>query len=194
MRFFIVYIAAAAIREASLNQHSPSPKKIKLSETVTSASTSNDAITGNLSRKRDEIFYTKDDEKPDEKIDFIMEQKKLEKEKVESKDKKDTKLKDKQTAKTNSKKEVDKNSTQSPKPGSSKDEQSSRKRKSDKVKDTPNKRKKKQLKKPFYQLFSDVTIVISGIENPERGNIRAMVLTMGGKYKGDWDNTCTHLM
>lgn len=48
--------------------------------------------------------------------------------------------------------------------------------------------------KPFKRLLEGVVLVISGIQNPERGHIRDKALKMGAKYKTDWDRNCTHLM
>lgn len=60
---------------------------------------------------------------------------------------------------------------------------------------TPKKKAKQKIRKPFKSLLNDVTIVISGIQNPERAELRSKALAMGAKYKPDWDdNTCTHLM
>lgn len=65
--------------------------------------------------------------------------------------------------------------------------------------DTPPAHKLKKLKqqpvgKPFDKLLEDVVLVISGIQNPERASLRSMALSMGAKYKADWDNNGTHLM
>ncbi|CAG9831186.1 unnamed protein product [Diabrotica balteata] len=57
-----------------------------------------------------------------------------------------------------------------------------------------SKPKKAKLTKPFHELLSGVTLVISGIQNPDRGILRTMALSMGAKYKPDWDSTCTHLI
>lgn len=54
--------------------------------------------------------------------------------------------------------------------------------------------KKDRITKPFARLLEGVTIVISGIQNPDRANLRALALSMGARYKTDWDNSCTHLM
>lgn len=64
---------------------------------------------------------------------------------------------------------------------------------------TPNKKnmdipKKEPQYKPFNKLMEDVVFVISGYVNPERGTLRQKALDMGARYKGDWDNSCTHLM
>lgn len=48
--------------------------------------------------------------------------------------------------------------------------------------------------KPFDKLLEDVVLVISGIQNPDRGDLRSKALKMGARYKPDWDNSCTHLM
>ena len=43
-------------------------------------------------------------------------------------------------------------------------------------------------------VFSGMTFVISGIQNPERGKLRDAVLEHGGQYSGDWKASCTHLI
>lgn len=48
--------------------------------------------------------------------------------------------------------------------------------------------------KPFNKLLENVVLVISGIQNPERADIRKKALEMGAKYKPDWERSCTHLM
>lgn len=48
--------------------------------------------------------------------------------------------------------------------------------------------------KPFNQLLQGVVFVFSGYQNPERGILRQKALDMGGKYKSDWDSSCTHLI
>lgn len=57
-------------------------------------------------------------------------------------------------------------------------------------------KKMKSMKKykPFNQLLSGVVLVISGIQNPDRADLRNKAIALGAKYKADWDNTCTHLM
>lgn len=53
---------------------------------------------------------------------------------------------------------------------------------------------KPKLTRPFKELLNDVRIVISGIPNPERADIRQKALDMGAKYAGDWNSSCTHLI
>ncbi|ETN66589.1 hypothetical protein AND_001615 [Anopheles darlingi] len=53
---------------------------------------------------------------------------------------------------------------------------------------------KRLLYKPFGKLLENVVLAISGIQHPERGNIRSKALAMGAKYRPDWDSSCTHLI
>jgi len=46
----------------------------------------------------------------------------------------------------------------------------------------------------FSKLLDGVNIVISGIENPERGQIRNLATEMGAEYQSKWTNTSTHLI
>ncbi|XP_045611538.2 DNA repair protein XRCC1 [Procambarus clarkii] len=48
--------------------------------------------------------------------------------------------------------------------------------------------------KPFSSLMDDVIFVMSGYQNPQRSQLRDMMLDMGAKYKGDWEPKCTHLI
>ena len=41
---------------------------------------------------------------------------------------------------------------------------------------------------------SDVQIVISGIQNPRRREIRDKAMEMGAKYSADWNRSSTHLL
>lgn len=66
---------------------------------------------------------------------------------------------------------------------------------SEKSRESPLKKAKKEIVyKPFGKLLEGVVLVISGIQNPDRGHIRDKALRLGAKYKPDWDNSCTHLM
>ncbi len=47
---------------------------------------------------------------------------------------------------------------------------------------------------PFKKLMEGVTFVLSGFQNPFRGELRDKALEMGAKYKPDWGPGCTHLM
>ncbi|XP_039311869.1 DNA repair protein XRCC1 [Solenopsis invicta] len=54
-----------------------------------------------------------------------------------------------------------------------------------------------KLKKPFKQLFSNVTFSLSGYVNPQRDEIRRKALNMGARYIPDpntTNNKCTHLI
>ena len=46
----------------------------------------------------------------------------------------------------------------------------------------------------FNKLMKKVVFVMSGYQNPERGQIRDKALEMGATYKPDWTSGCTHLM
>ena len=53
---------------------------------------------------------------------------------------------------------------------------------------------KKHTTEKFAKLMSNVVFVLSGFQNPLRGEIRQKALEMGAKYRADWDNSCTHLV
>lgn len=40
----------------------------------------------------------------------------------------------------------------------------------------------------------DVVIVISGIQNPERREIRELAMKMGAEYRAQWTKDSTHLI
>ncbi|XP_070075046.1 DNA repair protein XRCC1 isoform X2 [Drosophila takahashii] len=60
--------------------------------------------------------------------------------------------------------------------------------KKQKVKDTPIQYR------PFNQLLKGVLLVISGIQNPDRADLRSKAIALGAKYKADWEPGCTHLI
>ena len=47
---------------------------------------------------------------------------------------------------------------------------------------------------PYDKIMSHVVFVMSGFENPRRGNIRDLACDMGAKYQARWSKDCTHLM
>ena len=49
-------------------------------------------------------------------------------------------------------------------------------------------------RRPFSSLMKKVVFVMSGYQNPERGQIRDEAIEMGATYKPDWGKECTHLM
>lgn len=58
-------------------------------------------------------------------------------------------------------------------------------------------RKRPKVKKKnvsYNKILDGVVFVLSGFENPERGNLRDQALTMGAKYEPGWNNRCTHLI
>ncbi|KAH8245016.1 hypothetical protein KR032_003922 [Drosophila birchii] len=48
--------------------------------------------------------------------------------------------------------------------------------------------------RPFSQLLNGVVLVISGIQNPDRADLRSKATALGAKYKADWEPGCTHLI
>ncbi|CAB4018310.1 Hypothetical predicted protein [Paramuricea clavata] len=60
-----------------------------------------------------------------------------------------------------------------------------------KVAETPEGQKREIA---INQILKDVIFVLSGFKNPERGNLRDKAVSMGARYRGDWDKTCTHLI
>ncbi|KAJ8926425.1 hypothetical protein NQ314_021213 [Rhamnusium bicolor] len=180
----MIYIGAAAIREASssasLAKHGSPVCKPKL-KTLNSTPSSRRESSDNSEktprpRNRDDLLYSKDEEEPNEKIDKIIEKKK-------SPRSLDTSAGTSGDSKN--------------KAGSAKEYQNDRKRKNknEAGKKDQNKKMKKDVNtKPFERLLEGVTLVISGVQNPYRGNLRTSALSMGAKYKPDWDDSCTHLI
>ena len=83
--------------------------------------------------------------------------------------------------------------------GSSKNDNSVKKKVNTSLKASKKKvqqplKKLKLMGKPFRSLLEGVVLVISGYQNPLRGDLRTKALEMGARYKADWDNTCTHLI
>ncbi|XP_053693057.1 DNA repair protein XRCC1 [Sabethes cyaneus] len=60
--------------------------------------------------------------------------------------------------------------------------------------DKTESKKRNPTYKPFNKLLENVVLVISGIQNPDRANLRSQALAMGAKYKSDWDSSGTHLI
>lgn len=155
-----------------------------------------------LDRNRNKILYDDDDEKAgDEKLEKLIEKdKKRAEEQLEGKkDSRVAKLnKDESVAATppkkfrfsdNKKHDQDQGSSSSNKPA----KVTPTERQPDKIagQDKP---KKPKTYKQFKKLLEGVVLTISGIQNPERSNLRSKALEMGAKYRGDWDGQCTHLI
>ncbi|XP_056237567.1 DNA repair protein XRCC1 [Seriola aureovittata] len=47
---------------------------------------------------------------------------------------------------------------------------------------------------PFNRIMEGVVFVLSGFQNPFRGELREKALDMGAKYRPDWTPDCTHLI
>lgn len=195
MLITLLMVAAAAIREASsspsLKQNSTQCKpKLKVGPSASTIKKdtfiNNDNSDNRKPRNRDELLYKEEEEKPHTKIDKLIEEKNKE---AREKQSNEVKKNDKKQ-KTPSKKPDNRLDS----PSTSNSSHSKDKRKLN-GKDTPYKKLKIDKScKPFNELLNGVTLVISGIQNPERANTRSNALEMGAKYKSDWDDTCTHLM
>lgn len=59
---------------------------------------------------------------------------------------------------------------------------------------TPKKAKLNPKDKSLNKIMRKVVFVLSGFQNPFRGELRDKALEMGAKYKGDWEKGCTHLV
>lgn len=72
-----------------------------------------------------------------------------------------------------------------------------RKRESESKPEPKTKQKAKSQKEqqvPFTRLMEGVVFVLSGFQNPFRGELREKALEMGAKYRPDWTSDATHLM
>lgn len=204
------FLAAAAIREASSSAvnkaQSPTPKpKLFDTKNLTPAKKTGTPPATDVTprpRNRDDLLYKNDEDTPNKKIDSIIEQKNTEareKKAVEEENRrKETETKKKRAQ------EKKKHDTESPKnnkgnvtPGSSKVKGEDNKRKlseAGKPNSDSKKAKVERLTRPFGELLGDVIFTISGIQNPDRADMRTMALELGAKYKPDWDGSCTHLV
>ncbi|XP_046463298.1 DNA repair protein XRCC1-like [Daphnia pulex] len=60
--------------------------------------------------------------------------------------------------------------------------------------DTQRLAKKQRTTKPFNRLLEGVVVVLSGFQNPLRGQLRDKLLALGATYKPEWNASCTHLI
>ncbi|XP_061675153.1 DNA repair protein XRCC1 isoform X2 [Syngnathoides biaculeatus] len=63
-----------------------------------------------------------------------------------------------------------------------------------KTKEQPSKGVKSLEKVPFKRVMEGVVFVLSGFQNPFRGELREKALEMGAKYRPDWTPDSTHLI
>uniref|UniRef100_A0A8D3BKB1 DNA repair protein XRCC1 n=1 Tax=Scophthalmus maximus TaxID=52904 RepID=A0A8D3BKB1_SCOMX len=75
---------------------------------------------------------------------------------------------------------------------------SDKKRESQSKSETPPKKQKAKSQVtqqvPFNRIMEGVVFVLSGFQNPFRGELREKALDMGGKYRPDWTPDSTHLI
>lgn len=58
----------------------------------------------------------------------------------------------------------------------------------------PKTKRKSEQQVPFNRIMEGVVFVLSGFQNPFRGELREKALEMGAKYRPDWTPDSTHLM
>lgn len=131
------------------------------------------------------MLYDEDDKKPNSKIDALVEKKKNEEARLK-------RAVDEKLHGSRVKNNENKRKNEQDEPGARSSE--ANKRKIEAGCSTGKKRKREKNQKPFDVLLRGVCIVISGIQNPDRANLRKIAVEMGAKYKPDWDTDCTHLM
>ncbi|KAL9882969.1 DNA repair protein XRCC1 isoform 2-T2 [Glossina fuscipes fuscipes] len=205
--FGVETTAAAAIRKASNNIVNCQRQSI---EDQKKASTTN-----LLDRNRDKLLFGDNDDDDDGNVNEYEAEKKarlakhlqidkerrhleLQKREQESKSRRKCAEKNPITAITKVKEEAGKNHSTGPGNQGMKTKDIGRKRNSSPV-SGPSKKSKFTTDegiryKAFNQLFDGIVLVISGIQNPDRAELRRKAVTLGAKYKADWDNTCTHLI
>ncbi|KAM8719523.1 hypothetical protein ACLKA7_005715 [Drosophila subpalustris] len=197
---------AAAIRDA-VSSHRPVPRA---TTTTTASKTETEIETKQqLDRNRNALLFG--DDEPDD-IDIEMDAKKQRLSKHIEADKNRRRLElERERERELEKKKAAKSkrqSIESPKPAavpkeSPKPAHAQKKRLSSNIEDelscSPAKKQKIKAVQtikyvPFNQLLSGVVLVISGIQNPDRGDLRAKAVALGAKYKADWEAGCTHLI
>ncbi|KAJ8312880.1 hypothetical protein KUTeg_010253 [Tegillarca granosa] len=62
------------------------------------------------------------------------------------------------------------------------------------LKKTKSEPPKESPAKSFRKLMEGVTFVLSGFQNPFRGELRDKAIEMGAMYMPDWKKSCTHLV
>ncbi|XP_022901738.2 DNA repair protein XRCC1 [Onthophagus taurus] len=132
-------------------------------------------------RNRDELLYEEDEIKKNSKIDALIAKRDQEKKEKEAREFIEKLEKESKMKKI---KEEEERKKKIASPNTSKNS----------MKFKPTKRKAKKRSLPYQELLKGVVFTISGIQNPERGNLRSMALSIGAKYRPDWDNNCTHLI
>uniref|UniRef100_A0A3Q2P428 DNA repair protein XRCC1 n=1 Tax=Fundulus heteroclitus TaxID=8078 RepID=A0A3Q2P428_FUNHE len=63
-----------------------------------------------------------------------------------------------------------------------------------KPKPKPKTKSKSEQQVPFNRILEGVVFVLSGFQNPFRGELREKALEMGAKYRTDWTPDSTHLI
>lgn len=151
-------------------------------------------------RNRDDLLYKTDEDRPNKKIDEIIERRNNEvrerKAAEEEKRQKELEHKKKKDRGKNEGKGKVTNGRGSDTPVTSKTVENKKRYQETNTDESGSNKKPKVEKatKPFSELLKGVVFTISGIQNPDRADMRTMALEMGAKYKPDWDGSCTHLV
>ncbi|GLV31338.1 XRCC1 [Carabus blaptoides fortunei] len=179
-------------QEIKNNLGTPRCKPISI-RTPSNNSTCKPDDTSQKNRNRTDLFYESDDEEANEKIDRVVEKARKDEEKRKEAA---TSVKSPRNRKPNGKKNSvdDGKEDKKTKTAASPTTSVNSKRKLDTIAVKTANKKIKLTTKPFCELLSGVVFTISGIMNPDRANLRTLALSMGAKYKPDWDNSCTHLI
>lgn len=202
---------AASIRLASKNPTTKTQRRLSdvVSTNQTTRPTENDGHI--LDRNRNDLLFGKDNdivdnseanqskqERLSKQIEVDRERRRLELQSQAEKSKRKS-VNPPQLLESKEKKQTETKNDNTDKANQSQTEEDNR---SKKRPSSPTERPSKKVKavadaktyRPFDQLLRGVVLVISGIQNPDRGILRNKALSLGAKYKTDWDNTCTHLM
>uniref|UniRef100_A0A8C2ZVH7 DNA repair protein XRCC1 n=1 Tax=Cyclopterus lumpus TaxID=8103 RepID=A0A8C2ZVH7_CYCLU len=81
-----------------------------------------------------------------------------------------------------------------PSPGTAKGNELTSRESQSKPEPKPKQQKASGTQVPFKRMMEGVVFVLSGFQNPFRGELREKALDMGAKYRPDWTPDATHLI
>ncbi|VVC98247.1 unnamed protein product [Leptidea sinapis] len=180
--------------------------KTPISKTCNKRDDNNSPRENDKKRQRNDVLYTKDDERPHDKIDRIVKEHKdnnnIEREDINIKTRKgtDTQLK------RNSNKMNDSAKTKPDHKYSIKETKHTERKSTDvniNKRDNSSERVQSDHKRAKLSSAAEevgggsvlrgVVFSISGYQHPRRGAVRALALAMGARYRPDYTPDCTHL-
>ncbi|XP_050663624.1 DNA repair protein XRCC1 isoform X2 [Leptidea sinapis] len=180
--------------------------KTPISKTCNKRDDNNSPRENDKKRQRNDVLYTKDDERPHDKIDRIVKEHKdnnnIEREDINIKTRKgiDTQLK------RNSNKMNDSAKTKPDHKYSIKETKHTERKSTDvniNKRDNSSERVQSDHKRAKLSsaagvgggsVLRGVVFSISGYQHPRRGAVRALALAMGARYRPDYTPDCTHLL